>query len=65
MNRRYVVCSECGGFYHRPLFHHMRRNPSRPEEAGDVYALAVDGAGAPVAGGSFNMKETLGGARND
>lgn len=67
MNRRYVVCSECGGFYHRPLFSHMRRRPGRAGDTSDVYGLAVDGAGAEfsTASATFSMQETLGSSRND
>jgi hypothetical protein len=25
MNRRFIVCAECGGHYHRPMFAHRRR----------------------------------------
>jgi hypothetical protein len=58
MNRRYVVCSDCGGFYHRPLFSHARRRPRRAQDMSDVYALSPDGA---AAGAALSMQET----RND
>jgi hypothetical protein len=62
MNRRYVVCSECGGFYHRPLFSHMRRRARRAADVSDVY-VAVEGGGAGAA--SFSMQEAISSARND
>jgi hypothetical protein len=63
MNRRYVVCSECGGFYHRPLFRHMRRGPRRGQEAQqEVYAYE----GAAASGAStFSMQESINSVRND
>ncbi|KAI8468811.1 MAG: hypothetical protein J3K34DRAFT_470496 [Monoraphidium minutum] len=58
MNRRYVVCSDCGGFYHRPLFKHMRRNPGRAADMNDVYLAAEGGA-------SFSAAESSRSTRND
>jgi hypothetical protein len=26
MNKRFTVCSGCGGYFHRPLFLHIRRD---------------------------------------
>jgi hypothetical protein len=39
MNRRFIVCSDCGGAYQRPLFGHSRRGVSA-QESSDVYAMA-------------------------
>jgi hypothetical protein len=41
MNRRYVVCADCGGGFHRPLFGHMRRRQGEQEDLGDMYAAAA------------------------
>ena len=27
LGRRYTECQHCGGRFHRPLFHHARRDP--------------------------------------
>eukprot|EP00877_Chromochloris_zofingiensis_P010095 jgi/Chrzof1/5339/Cz15g23030.t1 len=41
MDKRFVVCNECGGYYHRPLFCHVRRRAGgKVQELGDVYAAA-------------------------
>jgi hypothetical protein len=78
MNRRYVVCSECGGGYQRPLFSHARRRQGGAQEASDVYAnLAAAGAGAAVgaavgvgsapgsAMSSLDLSDGISSARND
>lgn len=53
MNKRFIVCSECGGHYHRPMFMHRRRQaggafePTGPSAEGPiVLTLAMAGAGA-------------------
>jgi hypothetical protein len=49
MNRRYIVCSDCGGGYQRPLFSHARRRGPAQDESSDVYtAYAAAGAGIAV-----------------
>ncbi|KAF8065919.1 hypothetical protein HT031_002980 [Scenedesmus sp. PABB004] len=61
MNRRFIVCAECGGHYHRPMFSHRRRTaggalePSAQQpsaappsvEGPIVLTAAMAGAGAP------------------
>ena len=69
MNRRYVVCDACGGFYHRPLFRHMRRS-NRGAEAATPYAADGAAAAAGAAGGggggmTFSMQEGVSSSRND
>ncbi|GBF97834.1 hypothetical protein Rsub_11184 [Raphidocelis subcapitata] len=44
MNRRYVVCTDCGGGFHRPLFGHQRRRQGADQDLGDLYQNAAAGA---------------------
>ena len=32
VGRRFVECTECGGHYHRPMFHHVQRTSQIIEE---------------------------------
>lgn len=57
MNRRYIVCGDCGGHYHRPLFRHARRL------AGGSLAEVTE-AYTPAAAGSGSSME-VSSARND
>jgi hypothetical protein len=51
MNRRFVVCGDCGGHYHRPMFAHRRR------QAGG----ALEPAAAPRGGSNSNSGGGFGG----
>ncbi len=31
VGRRFVECTECGGHYHRPMFHHVHRTAADVE----------------------------------
>lgn len=58
MNKRFIVCSECGGHYHRPMFMHRRRQaggafePTGPtaSEGPIVLTLAMAAAGGNEGG---------------
>ena len=32
VGRRFVECGECGGHYHRPMFHHIQRSATDVED---------------------------------
>jgi len=38
MNRRFIVCAECGGHYHRPMFAHRRRQAGGAFEPDNSYS---------------------------
>jgi hypothetical protein len=63
MNKRFIICAECGGHYHRPMFSHRRRQvggalePIAGERVDDgqgfegPIVLNLAAAGAGVGGG--------------
>eukprot|EP00878_Enallax_costatus_P001072 GHUV01001209.1.p1 GENE.GHUV01001209.1~~GHUV01001209.1.p1 ORF type:complete len:259 (+),score=81.50 GHUV01001209.1:1156-1932(+) len=71
MNKRFIVCSECGGHYHRPMFVHRRRQvggafePTGPAVEGPIVltlAMAGAGNGGPLAsmdGGSSSRGQIM------
>lgn len=60
MNRRYVVCTDCGGMYHRPLFSHMRRRTGDVQEE-FTGVTVLEGAGAA----GFTLDGPVPSGRND
>ena len=62
MNRRYVVCADCGGHYHRPIFRHMRR-ANLGAEVGAPYA--ADGAAAAFGGRDGSATPAVASTLND
>jgi hypothetical protein len=56
MNRRFVVCGECGGHYHRPMFAHRRRQAGgtlEPVDGGRTRGGARQRGAANNSGGGF------------
>lgn len=71
MNKRFIVCSECGGHYHRPMFMHRRRQAGgafeptgqTAAEGPIVLTLAMAGAGAGNGGPLASMDGAGGSGR--
>jgi hypothetical protein len=68
MNKRFIVCSECGGHYHRPMFMHRRRQAGgafeptgqAAAEGPIVLTLAMAGVG-PGSSGPLSSVDGAGG----
>jgi len=58
MNKRYVVCGDCGGHYNRNLFGHLKRRVGGNLDAQEAY-LSIDEPAAAAVGGAVAS------ARND
>jgi hypothetical protein len=66
MNKRFIICAECGGHYHRPMFSHRRRQvggalePIAGERVDEVPGfegpIVLNLAGAGAAGGSIALQ---------
>jgi uncharacterized membrane protein YgcG len=57
MNRRFVVCTECGGHYHRPMFVHRRRQAGGALEP--LRRGGRGGSGGSSSGGSDGSSERV------
>eukprot|EP00879_Flechtneria_rotunda_P002426 GHRR01002623.1.p1 GENE.GHRR01002623.1~~GHRR01002623.1.p1 ORF type:complete len:262 (+),score=75.38 GHRR01002623.1:262-1047(+) len=72
MNKRFIICTECGGHYHRPMFEHLKRQaggaveqPAAPVFEGpikipaDAIAQAALGVGVGTGPLSSQIMSTL------